>query len=262
MPGGSDNVAVPAGEHPFSVPVPDCRAEPMPGPATLCKKENASAWDLDKFIAGIEQPERAPAAIIARLLKQARPAGSFNDDFAWCQHLAQNPSQLKQALSQPALVEQLARGLGEQMSLLLTQKAATAAELNDKFCTDSNQAFTFGDRSLFDDGLSAWIGAPNSTDPMLEVTCIQGPVTAPCFMSLRRARVCLSIMCAKDVRACADVPRAQRPQIFGQGVHDAKLRRTYTYKCTRAISYCPIASDCTCSIAVMKCSESVSQDMT
>ena len=157
----AEEVAVSDGAHPLGVPEPNPPAagslEPILGAASLREGTNASAWDLCKFISGIEQPEHAPAAIIARLLSQARPADSFEDDFAWCQHLAQNPSQLRQALAQPALVEKLAAGLGEQMSLLLEQRAATAAELNDKFCTGSTYTLDFGDRSLFDKGLSAWI---------------------------------------------------------------------------------------------------------
>lgn len=190
----SEEVAATGGEHPFSVPGAESSAEPILGPASLRHEETkASAWDLCKFLDGIDDPQHAPTAIIAGLLSKARPADSFNDDFAWCQHLSRDSSKLKQVLSQPALVEKLVDSLGHQMSRLVEQEAATAAELNEKFCTNSTHTLGFGDRSLFDDGLAAWIGVPNSTDPMLEVPRLSASLAEFDFSARRKMsfrRVC------------------------------------------------------------------------
>jgi len=123
-------------------------------------------WEIGQFLQGIEDARDAPSTIIARVLSDARPAEL--DEYAWCLHLAENPTRLRGILGQSVLADRMAEGLGKQMRRLAQQSAATAAELNDKFLAQGD-AFSFGQRDLFDGGLAVWIGVPDTVKPMEEM---------------------------------------------------------------------------------------------
>ena len=67
----------------------------------------------------------------------------------------------------------LSPNAGRQLSALAGQAAVTSKELNEKFVADSSTELSFGERMLFDDGLEGWIGVPNATEPMEDVTRAQ-----------------------------------------------------------------------------------------
>ena len=70
----------------------------------------------------------------------------------------ENRAELLGILTKAKVLEALAEELGNQMSTLQDQVAATSAELNDKFLADVDAFLEFGNRDLFDKGLVDWIG--------------------------------------------------------------------------------------------------------